>query len=268
MYSTAEAEALTKMEHKDWRKKEDQLKTSHVIANLAGCQSLLEIGCGWGQLLKKLRGKVAHLAGLDESHERLDELKRECPDIEIYHTRADKIDIPDESFDIILTSQMLHEVKLFGRPGELEATLNEIKRILKKGGRYFLIDHYDPGENQVEVTMNADMLKLLREFRDKYKYRPVHFQELASGKVAISKRDIQDFATKTWAMGTSMEDMEMNETHAPFNREELKKLVVGLGFAWEKWETFHPMSIDLHRQGIKITKGKPWNRKLFMIVRR
>ena len=74
-------------------------------------------------------GKIAILAGVDESPKRLTKLKDNDLNIQTYLCSSTKLCIEDESFDIVLTSHILHELKLFGRKEELKSTLKEIRRV-------------------------------------------------------------------------------------------------------------------------------------------
>ncbi|MEA3506327.1 MAG: class I SAM-dependent methyltransferase [Elusimicrobiota bacterium] len=103
--------------------------------------SLLDIGCGSGEILSALRKNIAEnnisdvkLSGIDASHymvERAkDNLKNE--EINISVARSEKLPFKDNSFDYVICSEVLEHVEY------LEATLKEISRVLKKGGRFTL----------------------------------------------------------------------------------------------------------------------------------
>lgn len=54
---------------------------------------------------------------------------------------AEDIDLPDESADVVVSTLVLCSVK------DLSATIREIKRILKKNGRLFFVEHVAAPEN-------------------------------------------------------------------------------------------------------------------------
>ena len=268
IYSASEAESLTKSEQQeDWRRLEDKKKADLVLEHMENSKSLLEIGCGWGQILSQLVGKIPTLAGVDESPDRIDQLRKSRLDVKVYRNRASDLEIKDGSFDLVLTSHMLHEVKLFGGKGKYEQTLKEIKRVLKTGGRYFIIDHLDPGEGSAIIKLNSEKLNLLKEFRSKFKWRKVEIEENGQG-VTLSKRDCQDFVTKIWAMATSIEDLEMRETHTFFNFEGLLEDMKNAGLKFKEWITFEPIVEKLDYYSIELVKGSSWDRKFMLILQK
>lgn len=263
LYSTREAEFLTKME-KVWRRYNEE--KIHVILQHTGrADSLLEIGCGSGQILRGLAGKVRNLVGADESEERLIRASKNCPTARFLRAKAEELEFQEE-FDVVLTSQMLHEVKQFGTNSQMNKTLQIIWRALKPGGRYLLLDHLDPGEGRVIIKVSNPTERLLREFESKFLYRRVQLKKLGKGLYEIEKRDLQDFVTKTWSFNSPMEDMEMSETHAAFSRREAEAIVREAGFSPKRFITFTDIKNDLrnHRIALK-EKAYPWHRKFLMI---
>jgi arsenite methyltransferase len=63
--------------------------------------------------------------------------------IEIMTGDMRKMPFPDASFDVILSSQAIHNI--YDR-GEREAALDEIVRVLKAGGSLYIIDHRNTGQ--------------------------------------------------------------------------------------------------------------------------
>jgi ubiquinone/menaquinone biosynthesis C-methylase UbiE len=244
-----------------WKHYDDE-KAKVILEHLGGAESLLDVGCGPGQLLKRLADKVSKLVGVDESEEMLEEAARNCPSAELIHTKAEDLEFREE-FDMVVTSQMLHEVKLFGTAEQMDGVLRAIWNALKPGG-YFLLDHLDPGEGRVTVKLRQDDA-LLQEFVHKFRYRRVQLRELGQNLYEMERRDLQDFVTKTWALRSLMEEMEMNETHAAFDEEEAREIVCGAGFSPERFITLTNMGRDLEDHGIELQGKPPWDRKFLLI---
>jgi len=263
LYSPEEAEFLAKME-KVW-KRLDEEKIDVISRHLGRVESLLDIGCGSGQTMKGLSKKVSKLVGVDENEERLKDASKNCPEARLIRAKAEELKFHEE-FDVVLTSQMLHEVKQFGTKGQLSKTLRVIRNALKPGGRYFLLDHFDPGEGKVTIKVSGRTEELMREFKAKFRYRRVYLKELGPGIYEIEKRDLQDFVTKTWSFNSPMEDMEMNETHAPFDRKETEAIVRRAGFSPKQFIPLTNIKNDLKDHRIEL-KGKtsPWYRKFLLI---
>ncbi len=253
---------------RDWETTGRRIKLDIILENLGDCDRFLDIGCGSGSILHPISQRISKTFGLDESLDRLLDAKDNCPNSGLSVAKADKLPFLDKTFDIVLTSQMLHEVKLFGSPSDLISTLFEIRRVLKLRGRYFLLDHLDPGEGEVEIKIAKTTIPLLEEFCDKFEYRPLHLRWLDSDTLLISRRDLQDFVTKTWSLNSPMEKIEMTETHTTFSEEELRELIKETDLVWEDFIAFHSIEINLNSHHITLLEESPWNRKFLLIASR
>lgn len=264
LYKADEVRSL--QEREGFIKKDNQLKFSLLLENLGSCQRLVDIGCGWGQFLGLAQNHVPELWGVDESPDGIKDIKRHCPRAKAVICRADKLALPEGYFDAAVTSQMLHEVKLFGEEGELMKVLGEIRRILAKGGRYLLLDHLDAGEGEVVARLPEEKMKQLAEFEQKFKFYPARHERVEANVVRMSKRSLQDFLTKTWSLNTAMESMEMNETHNVFQKKEAVELIESSGFAVRDWIVFSDIRDDLKAAGGELIEGRSWNRKFLLVA--
>lgn len=261
LYSGDEAGFLSKLQEL-WKPDEDE-KAKVIVEHLDNARSVLDLGCGSGQLLKRLAGKVLRLVGVDENREMLEKAARNCPSAELVRTKAEDMEFREE-FDVVVTSQMLHEVRQFGTAGQMDRVLRAIWDALNPGGRYFLLDHLDPGEGKVTVRLRQDDA-LLQEFVRKFRCRRVQFRKLEPGLYEMERRDLQDFVTKTWALRGPMEEIEMKETHAAFSEEEAKGIVRGAGFSPERFITLTNMRRGLEDHGMELQGESPWDRKFLLI---
>ena len=264
LYGEDEAHCLREREAR-WEV-ENRRKAELLLANLGPCRRLVDIGCGWGQFLRVAEQHVPEVWGVDESPERLADIRQACPTAKVVICRAERLNLADRYFDVVVTSQMLHEVRIFGRPGELRTTLQEIHRVLVDGGRYLLLDHADAGEGEVLVRLPPAKIARLLEFEGKYRYYPATHEPVAEGVVRIPKRCLQDFLTKDMWLNTSMEPMEMSETHNVFEQAEITQLLEAAGFAVRRWIPFADISEELARAGGELLEGEPWFRKFLSVV--
>lgn len=267
LYNKDEANFLQEREALEalW-KRDNQPKFSLLLENLGSCQRLVDIGCGWGQFLHLAQGYVPEVWGVDESPDRIKDIKEVCPKAKVVICRADKLALPDEYFDVVVTSQMLHEVKFFGTESELQMVLREIRRILVEGGKYLLLDHQDAGEGKIVVRLPIEKLEQLAEYERKYQYYSATHHIVSDGVIRISKRCLQDFLTKDWSLNSPMESIEMSETHNVFEEIETTRLIKSSGFLVRQWISFSDISNDLKRVKGKLLEGKPWFRKFLLIV--
>jgi ubiquinone/menaquinone biosynthesis C-methylase UbiE len=248
-----------------WRE-DNKEKFSLLLRNIGSCQRLVDIGCGCGQFLGMAQGYVSELWGVDESPDQLKDIKQSCPNANVVICRADKLELPDEYFDVAVASQMLHEVKLFGEESELQKVLHEILRILVPEGRYFLLDHLDAGEGEVVIKLPGEKIKQLEEFEQKFQYYQATHQGMGDKNVRISKRCLQDFLTKDWSFNSPMESIEMNETHNIFEKKETIQLIESSGFLVQQWIPFSNIQEEIKRVDGELLKGKAWFRKFLLIA--
>lgn len=264
LYKADEAKSL--QDREGFIKKDSQLRFSLLLENLGPCRRLVDIGCGWGQFLGLAQNHVPELWGVDESPDRIEDVKRSCPKAKMVICRADKLALPDRYFDVAVTSQMLHEVKLFGEEGELAKVLLEIRRILVTGGRYLLLDHLDAGEGEVVARLPDEKMEQLAEFEQKFEFYPARHERVEANLVRMSRHSLQDFLTKTWSLNTPMESMEMNETHNVFQKKEAIGLMESSGFKVHEWIDFSDIRDELKAAGGDLVEGQVWNRKFLLIA--
>ena len=101
---------------------------------------VLDIGCGTGELLRRLRAKYPHamLAGLDPVPQMLAEARAKLngtEDLRIGY--ADSLPWPAGSFDLVVSCNMFHYIT---HPVE---ALREMARVLRPGGAIVLTDWCD-----------------------------------------------------------------------------------------------------------------------------
>jgi ubiquinone/menaquinone biosynthesis C-methylase UbiE len=118
------------------------------LARIQPGESILEVGCGTGTLsiaAKDLTGVQGKVEGIDVAADMLERARAKAAkagrDVHFQLARIEQIPFPDDQFDLVLSSLMLHHV-----PGE-EAKLQgmrEVLRVLKPGGRLLIVDVAPP----------------------------------------------------------------------------------------------------------------------------
>ena len=111
-------------------------------AALRAGHRVLDIGCGTGTLavLIKRRYPEVEVVGLDPDPKALARAARKAQraalSIQLDRGFADELPYPEGSFDRVFSSFMLHHVE-----GDAKAaTLREVRRVLKPGARFHLLD--------------------------------------------------------------------------------------------------------------------------------
>jgi ubiquinone/menaquinone biosynthesis C-methylase UbiE len=125
-----------------------QLRQATV--ELAGIQpgaTVLEVGCGTGDVALAARERVGAsgaVYGIDPSAEMIavarEKAARARLAVDFQVGVIEALAFPDASFDVVLSSLMMHHL-----PGELKRRgLAEIARVLKPGGRLLIVDFKRP----------------------------------------------------------------------------------------------------------------------------
>jgi ubiquinone/menaquinone biosynthesis C-methylase UbiE len=125
-------------------------------------QVVADLGCGYGEFINNIRARKKYAIDLNP-----DVPQFLGPDIEFCPSRADAIALPDNSMDVVFTSNFLEHLK---SKEECDAVFAEILRILKPGGRF--------------VIMGPNIRYLAAEYWDFYDhYLPLSHLSLEEGLV-------------------------------------------------------------------------------------
>jgi ubiquinone/menaquinone biosynthesis C-methylase UbiE len=96
---------------------------------------ILDVGCGTGEILKRLSHQENILGyGIDVEENMVGIAKRKCPDMKIQISKSDYLPFTNESFDIIIACMAYHHFE--NRIG----FAREAARVLKKGGKLYVVD--------------------------------------------------------------------------------------------------------------------------------
>ena len=112
------------------------------LLDLKERESVLDVGCGTGSLTMTAKRAVdsVNIIGIDIAPKMVKRAKEKAEkqkmDIQFKAASIDKLPFKNESFDIVISSLMMHHL-----PVRMKITgLKEIYRVLKKGGRFLLSD--------------------------------------------------------------------------------------------------------------------------------
>jgi ubiquinone/menaquinone biosynthesis C-methylase UbiE len=98
---------------------------------------VLDVGCGTGALLERLRGRApeAELWGVDLTPEMLAVARARLPsEVRLAVADVHRLPFPDARFDTVVSSSSLHH---WSRP---ERALRELARVTRRGGRLVITD--------------------------------------------------------------------------------------------------------------------------------
>jgi ubiquinone/menaquinone biosynthesis C-methylase UbiE len=110
----------------DRQRKAIQEKNEELIAKYVTGKSILEIGCGRGNLLGSLeKMHSCRCVGVDLSSEMINYAKNSNPGPAYEVMDSSHLRFPDRHFDVVLFNYVLHHVK------DLDRTISEAKRVGK-----------------------------------------------------------------------------------------------------------------------------------------
>lgn len=136
-------------------------RNTRMVIELAGLRPddrVLDVGCGSGSLTlaaAKQVGSAGKVFGVDASPEMIEVARgkaaRSGLPVEFKVGLMEKLDFPDESFDVVVSRLAIHHL-----PDELKARgFAEIFRVLKPGGTLRIADFYPPANPLLRHAMSA-----------------------------------------------------------------------------------------------------------------
>lgn len=126
------------------------------LADVRSGDRVLDVGCGTGfvtRLAARAAAPDGEVIGVDPSPPVLDYARRVTKAANCsYRTGvAQELDLPDESFDLVLTSLAIHHI-----PEHLRATaFTEMHRVLRPGGRLMVAEFRPPSSGVLRRLVGA-----------------------------------------------------------------------------------------------------------------
>jgi ubiquinone/menaquinone biosynthesis C-methylase UbiE len=108
-------------------------------AHLRAGESVLDVGCGTGSLVRVARqqvGTTGRVAGIDASPAMIARARKKVPDARFEVAFAQSLPFADAEFDVVVNTLMLHHLPRVDR----DAAMREMRRVLKPGGRVLCVD--------------------------------------------------------------------------------------------------------------------------------
>jgi ubiquinone/menaquinone biosynthesis C-methylase UbiE len=168
-----------------------------IIGALPSVQTIVDLGCGTGDLLPYLRTKAANIIGVEKSISMLEEARMHYEDdgdrIEIRIGELEHLPLRDEEADMAITNMVLHHLP------EPKKAFDEAYRVLRKQGWLFIIDFLSHRDESMRQRFGDVWLGFSKETLEKWLK--------ASG---FSIRSIEHFSLKNGLKGFLMESHKIS----------------------------------------------------------
>ena len=119
-------------------------------------QRVLDLACGPGYVAAAAAARGAELVALDISAAMVEEARRRHPDLDVRQGAAERVDLPDQTFDRVLMSFGILHV------ADPPAVLREAHRLLRTGGRFaftvWAAPDVSPGARLIDGAISAHAL--------------------------------------------------------------------------------------------------------------
>eukprot|EP00929_Paragymnodinium_shiwhaense_P120581 TRINITY_DN9253_c0_g6_i1.p1 TRINITY_DN9253_c0_g6~~TRINITY_DN9253_c0_g6_i1.p1 ORF type:complete len:305 (-),score=49.49 TRINITY_DN9253_c0_g6_i1:420-1241(-) len=110
-----------------------------ALVGIADPQVVVEIGCGTGAVLRYVKEEfgINNVIGVDPSPHFIEKARALAPDIKFVEGYSTKLDVADASVDVVIFYTTMNHIP----EDQREASMKEVKRVLKPMGRALLFDN-------------------------------------------------------------------------------------------------------------------------------
>ena len=135
LFDPKNIDVLEMQERKIWQNPEEILGTIEIKPDFVAA----DLGCGSGFFTVPLSRKVKKVYGIDVQKEMLEFLEQKIrrlkiKNIELLLSRENEIPLEDESVDLLISMNTLHEFD------DKKRIIEEMRRVLKQGGKVLIAD--------------------------------------------------------------------------------------------------------------------------------
>jgi ubiquinone/menaquinone biosynthesis C-methylase UbiE len=111
-----------------------------LVESEANPESILDVGCGTGRLLRKARERWPNtrLIGVDPAEGMIEKGRLLMPNATFYVSMAESLPLADASVNLVFSTASFHHWR------DNVQGVREVRRVLRPGGRFFLADIWPP----------------------------------------------------------------------------------------------------------------------------
>jgi ubiquinone/menaquinone biosynthesis C-methylase UbiE len=143
---------------------------SGLLKDLVPGKKVLDLGCGTGIFTKVIHDWGGDVIGIDISESMIKIARNEYPDIKFFTLDAEKTNFPDEEFDVVSSSLMIHYLD------DLLILFKEVNRILKLNGFFIFSFHHPANEAIEKIELNGETKNIFNDYYSLKDYRWRMFQ--------------------------------------------------------------------------------------------
>lgn len=131
------------------------------LCNITEQDKILDLGCGMGATVSYLYNKYNIKAiGVDPSEKLLNIAKENCKFADFVKGSGEALPFGDESFDCVIAECTLSLMK------DLNATIQEVNRVLKKNGWFVVTDVYSKNPSAIQELESYSIHSCMRGLHD------------------------------------------------------------------------------------------------------
>jgi len=104
-----------------------------VARHVQGARRVLDVGCGEGQVARRIAGTGAEVVGVDPTAAQVEMARQRAGGPRYVRAGAEALPCRDGSFDTVVVCLALEHVDAF------ETAIDEVARVLEPGGRFILL---------------------------------------------------------------------------------------------------------------------------------
>lgn len=226
---------------------------------------ILDIGCGDG-IFAKILFKENIETGLDPLEHELESASNYNIYDELIHAYGDQIPKPDDTYQTIFSNSVLEHIK------DLNPVLQEIRRVMKPGGRLYVTLPTNLFEKYTVISMLLNVLGL-KKLADKYNngfnkfWNHFHYYDREGWERIFEKNGFK--TDKIIEYGTST-DCIINDALVPFSFPSfvVKKLANKFFISKRFRKLYSPMINSVLEKRIKIHPGLSNGGLIFLSLRK
>ncbi|WP_312691665.1 methyltransferase domain-containing protein [Kosakonia sp.] len=151
--------------------------------------AVLDLGCGAGHASFVAAGVTRAVTAYDLSEKMLEVVRhaaveRQLGNVTTVHGAAEKLPFTDAAFDVVISRYSAHHWH------DVALALREVKRVLKPGGKFILMDIASPGRPVLDIWLQT--IEVLRDPSHVRNYSPAEWLQMTQQSGMTVQKMVSD----------------------------------------------------------------------------